>query len=181
MVRSLLALLIALAFLFAQSGCKSPAVAAKKAPWDPQVHHWVFAPMVKVCASAPVTDGEVQWALDQWAQNGAPQLTAIPSNCFVKDEPFTVYVDRPTVQEYLYHWDGSMTVGLTSVFFYAEGQPPVGAYLNLISDDRRVLLHEVGHLWIPEHYPGKGHVMAEWLHDFDYDFKGTARVLRKAD
>lgn len=177
--RACVALLTAIVLLFCfGGGCgtTSPTAMAKAPKWSPEVHQWPENPVVKVCSSAPVTAAEVQWALDLWAQNGAPQLTALPSYCYSKAEPYTVYVDRPTIAEYSAHWT-EKTVGLTSVYKMDMDAPPIAADLHLISDDRRILLHEVGHLWIPAHYPGTHHVMAEWLSDFDTSFRGVKRLF----
>lgn len=176
LLRPTLFLILAIAFLLSQ-GCAPKQGAKPEERWAPVLHDWVFPPMVKVCSTAPVTKDEVQWALDLWANHGAPELTAIDSHCLSKNEPWTVYVDQPTVEEYAAHWT-EHTIGLTSVYRYAEGQPPVAADLHLVTGDRRVLLHEVGHLWIPAHYPGKEHVLSEWLGDFAYSFEGVDKVFK---
>ena len=148
------------------------------AVWEPQKHTWMVDPVVEVCYSAPVTLGEVQWALDKWAEHGAPKLTAIESHCYSKTEDHTVYVDAPTPEEYAKLWNGR-TVGLTGVFFFDNTRVAGVADVHLISDDRRVLLHEVGHIWFPNHYPGEDHVMSEWLSDFAWEgWEGVEKAFR---
>lgn len=147
--------------------------------WSPVRHTWPTNPLVEVCHNAPVTHFEVQWALDVWAEHGAPHLQAVPSHCYSKLEDYTVYVDLPSPEEHAEHWT-SQVIGLTGVYFAKGTRVPIAADVHLLTDDRRVLVHEIGHIWFPNHYPGQDHVMSEWLHGFEWDgWEGIERAFRR--
>lgn len=158
---------------------KASPKAAADFSWTPTPHEWIVTkPLVKVCATAPVTTAEVQVALDLWAEKGAPQLLAVPSHCFSRTELHTVYVDVPSQYILEHHWN-PQTIGLTSVFSVERDGPAAGAYISLLNDDMRILVHEVGHLWIGDHYPAPGHVLSEYVDGFSWDgWDGVARTLR---
>lgn len=163
--RALVALLTFF-FLLLTPGCKQAGIAKERPKWDIKAMKWEHDPVVKVCAGGPVTAGQVQYSLDLWAKHGAPQLTAVASACSSFHD-HAVYIHYPPTWMVLEHW-GEDTVGLTVVYSRTPLGPPVSAEMGLISDDMKVLTHEVGHLWLPEHYPGKDHVITEWMDHFDW-------------
>lgn len=154
-------------------GCQvPPKTASERLPfifdWDPQ-------PKVHVCSTAPVTVDAVRWAATTWANHGAPRLEVVSSYCLTRNEPFVVYLDAPSLDEYREYFYPE-AVGITSTWANSEGQI-VGADIRLLNDDTRVLLHEFGHIWFPDHVEGK-HVMAPHLEDFGFNFDGLERAFR---
>lgn len=173
-MRALVALLTFLFLLLATSASCSTHGKLEARPWAD------VAPLVRVCPDSPVTKGEVQWALDSWAAHGAPQLEAVYSYCAdIESATDTVFITGPQLWA-IEHWTPG-TVGLTVAFSETRDGPTKVASIGLINSDLRVLLHEVGHLWISDHWPEKGHVMTEYIENFDAsNWEGMAPLLRKA-
>jgi hypothetical protein len=137
---------------------------------------WVYDPLVKVCPTSPVTVDEVQWALDVWAKQGAPQLRAIDSLCY--DTEFdrgSVIVDIP--QQWMSaEWEYNMRA-LTVLFYDVPAGKPHLAYIGLPTADPRTLLHEVGHIWLDGHVEGRPHVLSLYIEDFAWDFDGVKTLF----
>ena len=159
-------------------GCKQAGLQKEPRPkWPVTSIPWEHPPVVKVCNHSPVSPSQVQYSLDLWHSHGAPQLTAVASACSSTYEE-AVYVGYPTDGMLEKHWDANM-VGLTVVYSKTKWGPPSAADMGLLSDDMRVLTHEVGHLWLPGHYPGKDHVLAEWMANFDWNgWDGVEKAFR---
>ncbi len=138
---------------------------------------WEYDPVVKVCSTAPVTTEEVQWALNVWADQGAPQLTAISSSCYHTEfDQGAVIVDIP--QAWMYpEWEAYMRA-MTVVFSDEKDSPVHLAYIGLPSGDPRTLLHEVGHIWLAGHIEDRPHVMSTYIEDFAWDFSGVRAAFR---
>lgn len=168
-------------FLLMTGGCRyhtGPRTSADAVP-ELSMKAWeVKQPLVKVCATAPVTVQEVQWALDLWAEHGAPQLRAVSSYCLdMATDTDVVFVDVPQM------WMASDwtpgTRGLTVTFSERKGAPTRLAVIGLGNGDRRVLAHEIGHIWVSGHYEGPDHVITPYMEDFAWAWDGVRRAFRK--
>jgi hypothetical protein len=147
---------------------------------EPELRHrpWAYDPLVKVCPTSPVTVDEVQWALDVWAKQGAPQLVAIDSLCY--DTEFdrgSVIVDIP--QQWMsMEWEYNMRA-LTVLFYDSPVGTPHLAYIGLPTADPSTLLHEVGHIWLSGHVEDRPHVLSLYIEDFAWDFDGVKPLFRR--
>ena len=170
------ALISLLTFLFLLMACSARGV--QQVPlkaWEER------EPIVKVCPTAPVTTSEVQWALDTWAEHGAPQLQAVSSYCLdIAESSDAVFVTGPQPWAEAEWTPG--TIGLTVTFSETREGPTRLGVIGLATGDLRVLTHEVGHLWITGHVGGpfNPHIMAEYIQHFDWDgWDGIDKAMRR--
>jgi hypothetical protein len=120
--------------------------------FDQPARPWLMTPVVKVCPDAPVGEAEVQNVLALWEQHGAPRLKVRYAPCWEsRPLPGYVYIRGNTYDgaHPQWQWDHSV-LGLT---YYSAGGinselPTWWAVIELSDNDRRVLTHEVGHLWL---------------------------------
>ena len=162
------------------SGCrKVPNYGTSSTDEDPRVTrtYWQEDPLVKVCPTSPFAVSEVQWALDLWAKHGAPQLQAFPDSCIDQTGEMTVYVDMP-YRWMAPEWEPNMRAA-TFLFSEKKGAPIAIGFIAIPLDvqDRRTLVHEVGHIWLEGHQ-NNSH-LAPYVTGFEWEWGAIEREFRR--
>jgi hypothetical protein len=136
--------------------------------FDVPARDWLMTPMVKVCPGSPVDLETVQTVLALWAQHGAPSLNARYDGCWEQwHMPGYVYIGGKDARNPSPGW----APGVLGITYYSPGAgrevPAWWAAIELTNSDRKVLTHEVGHIWL-DHANVGPHVLYPTIEGFHW-------------
>lgn len=131
---------------------------------------WMMTPVVKVCPDSPVDLVEVQNMLLLWEQHGAPRLQARYDGCWEhRPHPGYVYIHGNRYTGAHPEW----SPGILGLTYYSPGGisgelPTWWAVIELRDSNRKVLAHEIGHLWLGHASVGP-HVLYPSIYGFSWN------------
>lgn len=176
----ILRLLLAVLLVALPLGCctrTSPLTYAKRSAefiHIPDAIQWRVKPIVQVCDSAPVTKDEVELALAQWSDHGAPKLVVIESKC-EEDMPSAGFIQ---IDKWRPQWRTDIKEAHAVTAVWPPASPEAG--LIMVPDSNMVVLrHELGHIWIQGHGMKRGHVICPFVECMGNDWSGIKKSFKR--